>query len=71
LNLCHSLILAENEEKGEIQPFRWSDKGKSITEEKGKRVSYRIRTGMDFDPYTSKLHDQEAVDKYLSTYGFR
>ena len=26
---------------------------------------------MDFDPKTSKLCDQEAVDKYLVIYGFR
>ena len=25
---------------------------------------------MDFDPKTSKLRDQEAVDKYLAGYGF-
>jgi len=25
---------------------------------------------MDFDPKTSKLRDQEAVDKYLASYGF-
>ena len=25
---------------------------------------------MDFDPKTSNFHDQEAVDKYLASYGF-
>jgi len=43
---------------------------KSITEEKGKRTSHRIRIGVDFDPKTSKLRDQEAVDKYLADNGF-
>jgi len=40
-------------------------------EEKGKRTSRRIKIGMDFDPKTSKLCDQEAVDKYLTSYDFR
>ena len=39
-------------------------------EEKGKRISRRARIGMDFDLKTSKLHIQEAVDKYLASYGF-
>ena len=38
-------------------------------EEKGKRTSHRTRIGMDFDLKISKLHDQEAVDKYLASYG--
>jgi len=40
-------------------------------EEKGKRTSHRTWIGMDFDPKTSKLRDQEAVGKYLAGYGFR
>jgi len=58
--------------KGEkYGPSGGADKGKSTTEEKGKRASRCIRIGMDFDPKTSKLRDQEAVDKYLASYGFR
>jgi len=38
--------------------------------EKGKRASDRTRIGIDFDPKTSKLRDQEAVDKHLTNYGF-
>ena len=45
-------------------------KGKAAVEEKGKRSSHRIRIEMDFDPKTSKLRDQEAVDRYLANYGF-
>ena len=26
---------------------------------------------MDFDPKTSRLHNQEEVDKYLANYDFR
>ena len=52
-------------------PSDRSDKEKSIVEEKGKRTSRRTRIDMDFDPRTSKLRDQEAVDKYLANYGFR
>jgi len=47
------------------------DKGKSITEVKGKRTFYRTRIGMDFNPKTYKLRDQETVDKYQAGYGFR
>ena len=58
--------------KGEKSgPSDGSDKGKSIMEEKGKRTSRRTRIGMDFDSKTFKLCDQEAVDKYLASYGFR
>ena len=39
-------------------------------EEKKKRTSRHTGIGMDFDPKTSKLHNQEAVDKYLASYGF-
>ena len=46
-------------------------KGKAVVEEKWKRASHHIRIGMDFDPKTSKLRDQEAVDRYLASYGFR
>jgi len=67
LNLCHSLILDENKEWGKYG----SDKGKFVTAEKGKRASRRTRIGLDFDPKTSKLCDQEAVDKYLASYSFR
>jgi len=56
--------------KGEKSgPSDRSDKGKSV-EEKGKRTSHCTRIGMDFDPKTSKLRDQEAVDKYPAGYGF-
>ena len=54
-----------------FSPFDRSDKGKSVVEEKGKRTSHRTWIGMDFDPKTSKLRDQEAVGKYLAGYGFR
>ena len=58
--------------KGEkSSPSDRSDKGKSIIDENGKRTSRHTRIGMDFDLKTSKLHDQEAVDKYLANYGFR
>jgi len=43
--------------------------GKSAVE-KEKRASYRIRIRMDFNPKTSKFRDQEAVDKFLASYGF-
>ena len=42
----------------------------AVEEEKGKRASHHTRIGMDFDPKTSKLCDQETVDKYLASYGF-
>ena len=45
-------------------------KEKVVVEEKGKRASHRTRIGMDFDPKTSKLCDQEPVDKYLVSYYF-
>ena len=58
--------------KGEKSgPSVGSDKGKSLAEEKGKRASRRSRIGIDFDPKTSKLCNQEAVDKYLASYDFR
>ena len=38
--------------------------------EEEKRTSHRTRIGMDFDPKISKLLDQEAMDKYLASYGF-
>ena len=57
--------------KGEKSgPSDGSDKGKSIAEEKGKRTSRRTRIGMNFDPKAFKLSDQEAVGKYLVSYGF-
>ena len=46
-------------------------KGKAAVEENGKRASHRAKIRMDFDPKTFKLHDQEAVDKYLASYDFR
>ena len=48
-----------------------ASKGKAMVEEKGKRTSHRIRIGMNFDPKTSNLRDQEKVDKYLASYEFR
>jgi len=48
-----------------------ASKGKATTEEKGKRASHRTRIRMDFNPKTSRLHNQKAVDKYLANYGFR
>ena len=44
--------------------------GKSAVE-KGKRASHHTRIVMDFDLKTSKLRDQEVVDKHLASYGFR
>ena len=44
-------------------------KGKAAVE-KGKRTSHRTKIGMEFDPKTSKLCDQEAVNKYLANYEF-
>jgi len=56
--------------KGEkIGPSDSADKRKSTVENKGKRTSHHTRIGMDFDPKTSKLRNQEAVDKYLASYG--
>ena len=40
-------------------------------EEKRKRTSRRTRIGMDFNPKTFKLRDEEAVDEYLASYDFR
>jgi len=48
-----------------------ASKEKATVEDKGKKASYRIRIEMDFDPKTSKLRVQEAMDKYLASYGFR
>jgi len=57
--------------KGEkFGPSIRSDNEKSIVEEKGKRTSRRNRIGIEFDPKTSKLRNQEAVDKYLANYCF-
>jgi len=39
-------------------------------EEKGKRTSLRTRIVIDFDPKTSKLLDQESMDKYMASFGF-
>ena len=36
-----------------------------------KETSLRTRVRMDFDPKTSKLHNQKKVEKYLAKYGFR
>ena len=55
----------------EFGPSHGWDKGKSVAKEEGKRASYRTRIGMEFDPKTSKPHDQEAVDKYLASYSYR
>ena len=44
-------------------------KRKAATEEKRKRTPHPTRIGMDFDPKTSKLRNQE-VNKYLVSYGF-
>ena len=58
--------------KGEKSgPSGGANKGKSTVEEKGKRTSRHTRFGMDFDPKTSKLRDQEAMDKYMASYDFR
>ena len=43
-------------------------KGEAAAEEKGKRTSHRTKIEMDFDPKTSKLRNQEEVDKYLASY---
>jgi len=45
-------------------------KRKVAAEEKGKRISHCIRIRMDFGPKTSKLLNQEEVDKYQASYGF-
>ena len=39
--------------------------------EKGKKTSHRTKIRMNSDPKTSKLNDQKAVDRYLTSYGFR
>ena len=41
------------------------------TTEKGKKAFHRTTITMDFDPKTSRLRNQEEVDKYLAKYGFR
>ena len=46
-------------------------KERSRAEEMGKRASHRTMIEMNFDPKTSRLHNQEEVDKYLANYGFR
>ena len=46
-------------------------KEKPVMEEKGKKIYHRIRIGMDFNPKTLKLHNQEVVDKYLAKYSFQ
>ena len=70
MNLCLSLILAKNKERGKSGPSDESDKGKFVAEEKEKRTSRRTRIGIDFDPKISKLSDQKAVDKYWLTMAF-
>ena len=45
-------------------------KEKAMVEEEGKITSHRTRIRMDFDSKTSKLHNQEAMDIYLASYGF-
>jgi len=47
-----------------------ADKGKATLQEKGKRASHHTRVRTDFAPKTSKLRNQEAVDKYLASYDF-
>ena len=42
-----------------------------MIEEKGKITSHRTRIRLDFDSKTSKIHNQEVVDIYLASYGFR
>ena len=44
---------------------------KAAVEEKAKRASHCMRIEMDSDPKTSKPRDQEAVDRYLASFGFR
>jgi len=46
-------------------------KGKTAVEKKRKRASQLKRIGIDFDPKTSRIHNQEEVDTYLANYGFR
>ena len=46
-------------------------KGKPAAEEKGKRAFHRTRIRMGFDPKTSRLRNQEELDKYLAKYDFR
>ena len=43
-------------------------KGKA-TEEKGKRSHFCTKIGMDFNPKTSRLRNQEDVNKHLVRYG--
>ena len=45
-----------------------ASKGITTTDEKGKRSQFRTRISMDFDPRTTKLHNQEEVGEYLVKY---
>ena len=66
------LLVSIAMKKGETSAtISGAGEGKVAVEEKRKRASHRSRIGMDFDPKTSKLRDQEAVDKYLANYEFR
>ena len=40
-------------------------------EGKGKKVLFRTRTAIDFDPTLKILHSQKEVDEYLARYGVR
>ena len=44
--------------------------GKPTAEKKGKKAFHRTTITMDFDPKTSRLRNQEEVDKYLAKYDF-
>ena len=46
-------------------------KEKAMVEEKGKRPYHRTRVCMNFDPKTTRLHNQEDVDEYLEKYGVK
>ena len=45
-----------------------ASKGEAVAEQKGKRSHFRTRVGMDFDPRTTKLHNQKDVRVYLTKY---
>ena len=45
-----------------------TSRSKAVVEEKGKRSQFRTRVGMNFDPRTTKLHDQAYVDEYRVKY---
>jgi len=45
--------------------------GKATEKEKGKRFHFRTMIGMDFDPKTFRLRNQEDVNKCLARYGVR